>query len=300
MAGAWSSMLPMALAGGLILALVRTSRLRSREPGWALRQRTGLLLLATPLIALVLFGASSLSLLTEGITPAPMTPGELKHKAIVHAALYLAVPALGLLLVLGPRRSLEEARGHLTGEDPTPATIGRSLSLAAAFTGLLALTLTTVWTLAQKSGSGLLTAGGAEILFSEITPTLAFTLAAFAALAEEGLFRGVLLETLDAYVNRALAIGLQGVLFGLIHAGYGSLGHVLAASLFGVLMGLLVTRRGLLPAVLVHFLVNVAILGLWTGHTVLLLFAVASVPALAGAGALLRARHEPFPSPKAS
>lgn len=300
MAGAWSSMLPMALAGGLILALVRTSRLRSAEPGLALRQRTGLLLLSTPLIALVLFGISSLPLLTSGVTPAPMTPGELKHKAVVHAGLYLAVPGLGLFLVLGPKRSLRKARAHVVQNDPSPATIGRSLSLTAAFTGLLALTLAAAWTLAQKSGSGLMTAGGAQVLFSEITPALAFTLAAFAAIAEEGLFRGVLLEGLSGYVDRAVAIGLQGVFFGLIHAGYGSLGHVLAASMFGVLMGILVTRRGLLPAMLVHFLVNVAILGLWTGHMSLLLFALASVPALAGAGALLRSREDPFPSPKAS
>ncbi len=296
MEGAWSSMLPVALAGGLMLALVRTPRLRESEPGLALRQRTGLVLLATPLIVLVLFGIKSLPLLTQGVTPAPMTPNELTHKALVHAGVYLAIPCTGLLLVMGPKKAPTSIANRLTSKAPRSANIGRSLSWSAAFTGLLLLVLATAWTLAEKSGSGLLTAGGAQVLFSEVTPALAFALAGFAALAEEGLFRGVLLEGLQEFTNRALAIGIQGLLFGLIHAGYGSMGHVLAASLFGVLMGVLVTRRGLLPAILVHFLVNVAVLGLWTGHASLLVFALASVPALAGLGAALRARHDPHPA----
>lgn len=297
MEGAWSSVLPAALACSVLVALARTPRLRRQAPGLALRQRLGIVLLATPLIGLVFFGIASIPLLFQGVTPAPMTPGEITQKALLHATLYLLIPLVGLLLVQGPRRAVRLAADRLTNAPLSSASLGRTFSWTAAFTGLLLLSVTAGWTLAEKSGAGLLTAGGAQVLFSQITPGIALLLAAFAAIAEETLFRGVLQETLAERVNLTAAIVTQALLFGLIHAGYGSLGHVIGAGLFGLLMGILVTRRGLLSAILVHFFVNVAILGLWTGHTILLAVAVVSVPFLAAAGVFLRSRTTRWATP---
>lgn len=293
MEGVWSSMLPAALVCSVLFALIRTPRLRRQAPGVALRQRLGLVLLVTPLAGLVFFGIASIPLLFQGVTPAPMSPGEITSKALLHAVLYLLIPSVGLVLVQGPRRTLRIAAERLTRPSFSRASLGRAFSWTAAFTGVLLLSVTAGWTLVEKSGTGLLTAGGAQVLFSQITPGVALMLAAFAAIAEEILFRGVLQESIAERINLAFAIILQAVLFGLIHAGYGSLGHVLAAGVFGLLMGVLVTRRGLLSAILVHFLVNVAILGLWTGHTSLLTLAVLSVPLLAAAGVFLRSQPKP-------
>jgi membrane protease YdiL (CAAX protease family) len=56
---------------------------------------------------------------------------------------------------------------------------------------------------------------------------------------------------------------------------------VLAATAFGAAMGLLVRARGLAPAMSVHFVVNLALLGLWTGRTSLVVGTAACLGLLA-------------------
>lgn len=287
MGGVWSGVLPLALAGGLAVALVRTQRLRRERPGLAIVQRIGLVLLTAPLLALLLLGAFSLPNVFQGTTAHALSTADLTGKALLHGVGYLATPALGLALVLGPRRAARAFLDRLSPPGPRRVSLARALSASGWASGGLVLAAVAAWSLAQGSG-GLLSAGGAHVVFANATPAVAVALAASAALAEEGLFRGLLLDTLDRRVRTATAIVVQGVLFGLIHAGYGSLPHVLGATVFGILMGKLAVDRGLLPAISAHFLVNLALLGLWTSSLTLLVVAGLAAPAMGLAAVLVR------------
>lgn len=274
MGGAWTAVVPWALAGAVAIALVRTARLRRREPGFALRQRAGLVLLTAPILVLLFVGLSSLSSLTQPGATVPLSPSRLADKTMVHLVVYLVTPLVGLVLTQGPKRALESARARLLPDgEPARTALASACAWSALLSAGLIMGVSMAWGLARAHGGGLFTAGGAEVVFSQVTPGLALLLAAVAAVAEESIFRGVLLEQFERIGPRWFAIGLQAFLFALIHAGYGSTVHVIASGAFGVLMGVLVTRKGLIPAVATHFLVNVAILGLWAGLPGLLVLA---------------------------
>ncbi len=296
MGGTWSTLVPVALLGALALALVRTTWLRAREPGLAIRQRVGLVLLAAPLLTLLLIGVTSLPTLAGSPSAIPLSPERLLDKTMLHLGLYLATPVAGLVLTLGPRDALSATRDAMLRGRPRRSALRAALVWTAGLSTLLIGAVTLAWGLASAHGGGLLSAGGAEVVFSQVTPGIALLLAGVAALAEEGLFRGMLLEEFDRLTGRPLAIGLQALLFGLIHAGYGSLVHVTAATLFGALMGVLVTYRGLLPAIATHFLVNAAILGLWAGHPSLLAVAGLGLAALVAAAWYLARRPHRSPT----
>lgn len=273
----WSGVLPYAVGLALAVAVVRTRTLRQREPGLALRQRLGLLLLTTPLFTLLGVGLASIPSLMEASTTAAAAPDVLASKAVLHLAGYLALPAVGLALVLG-RRFPEVARRALSpsGRDG----LASGLRVTGLATAGLAGPVIAAWALAGGDG-GLLAADGAGLFFSRTTPIVALALSGTAALAEEILFRGVALRWLEEHTTTVAAIGIQALAFGLIHAGYGSILHVVAATAFGVLMAALARRHGLAPAIATHLLVNLVILGLWSGHRILLgLAALAVVVAL--------------------
>ena len=95
-----------------------------------------------------------------------------------------------------------------------------------------------------------------------LTLILAFTLG---PLGEELLFRGYLLNKLGVIV--------QGVLFGLFHAAYGSIAEVLAALTVGIILGVYMQRRkNIYACTLAHAFYN--------------LFAIITVLSLKGAGAI--------------
>jgi membrane protease YdiL (CAAX protease family) len=79
-------------------------------------------------------------------------------------------------------------------------------------------------------------------------------LAASAGFGEELVFRGYLTEQFSAWSgNRAIAVLLQGVVFGLAHGFYGK--AMLAIMLQGWLLGLLAYwRKSLRPGMLAHWL----------------------------------------------
>lgn len=289
MGGALTAVLPYALGGAALLALVRTVPLRDAAPGLAIRQRLGIALVATPLVALLLVGAISAPSLFDAGAAAPLTPDTLSQKAWLHLGLYLALPLVGLALVLGAGGLLAAARRRLIPAGDPRRQAARTLTATAACSTALVAVAGIGWTLGRAYGGELLTGAGAAVVFSQTTPALALALAGVAAVAEEVLFRGVLLEQLRRPFGGRWALVLQAALFGLIHAGYGSWVHVLAAAAFGIVAGLLATRRGLGAAVGTHFLVNVALLGLWADHALLVGFAIVGLGgALALAGALSR------------
>lgn len=288
---AWSGILPYALALALVGALVRTRRLRDREPGPALRQRLGLVLLTAPILTLVGVGLASVPTLREGSASVAASPDLLASKALLHLSLYLAVPLAGLILVLGQdvwpraREALAPSRGRLA----------RGLRDSAIVSSMLAGFVGFTWALSGGEG-GLLAVDGASLFFSRTTPFVALALSLIAAVAEELCFRGVVLDALDARVPTSLAVGGQAVAFGLIHAGYGSLLHVLAATAFGLVVGWMALRAGLLPAIGAHVTVNLVILSLWSGHAILLVpAALVLVALLAGARLVAEGRWQLAP-----
>lgn len=265
MGAAWSGILPYALVFAGVCALVRTRRLREREPEPALRQRLGIVLLTAPLFTLVGVGLASLSSLSSASTVAA-SPDLLASKALLHLSLYLALPLAGLILVLA-EGFWTTARQALA---PSRARVVQGLRAGAILSVVLGGLVWLGWILAGGEG-GLLAVDGASVFFSRTTPLVALALSMIAALAEEMLFRGILLDWLKDRTPAAVAVGTQALAFGVIHAGYGSLLHVAAATTFGVIVGVMALRAGLVPAIGIHLFVNLVILSAWSGHAILLL-----------------------------
>lgn len=272
----WASVLPLALAAAGAVAVVRPGYLRSTHPGPQVLQRIGLFVLTAPLFLLLFIGVSAIENLFSSPSIAPVPSSDLASKALFHVSLYLLLPLAGLLLVLGPNGSLRAATRSLFGGEPDRGRVLAGLASA----GTLSLTLTGLlwlgWTVLPSEGAGgLFAADGARVFFSNTTPAVALMLAGAAAVAEESLFRGILLTHLRRTTGLHAAVAIQALAFGLIHAGYGSVAHVAAATAFGAMMGYLVTRHGLVPAMVVHFLVNVVILASWSASGAVLVPVIA-------------------------
>jgi membrane protease YdiL (CAAX protease family) len=99
---------------------------------------------------------------------------------------------------------------------------------------------------------------GANDAVANIPPKTVFELVVFLALTasagfgEELVFRGYLTQQFSAWTgSRAIAVILQGIVFGLAHGFYGK--AMLAVMLQGWLLGLLVYwRKNLRPGMLAH------------------------------------------------
>lgn len=281
MGAVWMEVLPYALAVATMAAILRTAPLRQAKPGLAPIQRLGILLTVAPLAVLVGVGLTSLPRLFEPAQALPAPSQLLAGKAVLHLLLYLAVPVVGLLLVHGPRGLKERLPRYLVGDQPTGQGLARGLRRAAGLCAVLVTGILLGWS-ALADQAGLFSAEGPRVFFSQTTPAVALLLAGVAAIAEELLFRGVLLSHLRRVIAKHPAIWVQAGLFGLIHAGYGSVLHVAAATVFGGLMGYLAQRDGLLPPIVVHFVVNLAVLAAWAEEGALMLAAIGLVLALAG------------------
>lgn len=105
---------------------------------------------------------------------------------------------------------------------------------------------------------------------------LLFLVAILPALAEEVLFRGVLLSALRGRFSRAPAVLLNGLIFGLFHASPQTAFRILPTAWLGVILAWVVWEtRSLWMGVLLHFLNNATVLVLsviplspsWTQET---------------------------------
>lgn len=86
-----------------------------------------------------------------------------------------------------------------------------------------------------------------------------FVLALVPAIAEEFLFRGLLLRGFSRGFGIAGGVLASGILFGLVH---GATARAVPLSIFGILLGLVVVRSGSLgPAILAHAANNACVLG---------------------------------------
>jgi sodium transport system permease protein len=85
------------------------------------------------------------------------------------------------------------------------------------------------------------------------------------AVAEEALFRGVVLSSLRTRLPTAAAVVITGTVFGLFHLTPETAFRFLPTAWLGILLSWVVVLSGSLPlAVLLHFLNNVAVLALST------------------------------------
>lgn len=100
--------------------------------------------------------------------------------------------------------------------------------------------------------------GGTELLKGLLEETAVVTtiggIAVLPAVAEEIVFRGVLLRTLATQKRRWVAVVMSSAVFGIYHV---LPAQVVATFLLGCLLGLLTLRaRSIVPAVVAHFLNN--------------------------------------------
>jgi len=157
---------------------------------------------------------------------------------------------LGVLLVWLALRRRGLAVGSLvSGHWRSPRAFFRDLGLAIGF---MIVVVPLVGALAYLLGANTNSA------LANIPPKSAFELVVFLALAatagfgEELVFRGYLTQQFSSWTgSRALAVILQGILFGLAHGFYGK--AMLAVMLQGWLLGLLANwRKSLRPGMLAH------------------------------------------------
>lgn len=78
-----------------------------------------------------------------------------------------------------------------------------------------------------------------------------------APVAEEIIFRGLVLTRLQRRFTNVISVAVSGVLFGLIHAAAGGLVLIVGAAAMGIIFGIICVRtKSLLPAVAAHGAAN--------------------------------------------
>jgi membrane protease YdiL (CAAX protease family) len=155
------------------------------------------------------------------------------------------------LIWLALRRRGLSVGDLVSGRWQTPRAFFRDLGLAIGF---MVVVVPLVGVAAYLLGANNNTA------LANIPPKTVFELAVFLALtasagfAEELVFRGYLTHQFGAWTgSRAIAVVLQGIVFGLAHGFYGK--AMLAIMLQGWLLGLLAYwRKSLRPGMLAHWL----------------------------------------------
>lgn len=264
--------------------------------GWTWPRCLGVTLVAIPFAR---FGLDFV-LSIETLATSPLLPPipEAQHwNGIVRGALYnVLVPTVGLLLVLGaiPRLQTREplARGFSRAAAllriPRESWIRDAVRGQALFAAVAVAYVLAVAAL-LTSLSGVLRTSNEARVFENVTPVIAVLLSLVAGVGEEYCFRGILLERLRASVPLTIAVPLQALFFGLVHAGYGNVAHVLGPFLFGLFMGIVALRLGLVPAMLLHTEIDIAFFALQSRDVAMLGLSAALVIASVAALALTRA-----------
>lgn len=234
---------------------------RAYRPSWRWTQHLGLALVLYPLVRAGLDAALAAPLVLQPTVAPALSRAQLWEAATDPVVEDALVPGLGLLLatrnVPGLHRPLADAPAALASAwdaarlGPLDRTRDGALAglalfgpLAAAFLAALALRSTPV--------GELLVTGDESKVFRNVTVPLALALSLGPALGEELLFRGFLLSGLTRLARLPTALAVQALFFGAIHAGYGTLSHVLAPAAFGLALGWVALRVGLGAAVLLH------------------------------------------------
>jgi len=86
-----------------------------------------------------------------------------------------------------------------------------------------------------------------------------FFIIVFQSISEEIFFRGFLLEKIDSFAGKNVAILITAILFGLAHMSYGKLYPTFMPMLMGVFLGYIVIKtKNLYAAITAHMLFNLA------------------------------------------
>lgn len=200
----------------------------------------------------------------------------------------LVLPAVGLFLLHNPYadasggatarpRFLDALREHGAAPKHSPRRdVFRGLSLFAFVAAgyLVAYAVSKLVTPVLSPGSD------ESLYWRNITIPLIILLPLSAGIAEEFLFRGILLTNLARWMPWGVAALLQALFFGLIHAGYGTWTHVLGPAAFGLIMAWVARHLGILVTALLHAEINVVFLTVDVGPTYLTVNGVAGLVAL--------------------
>ncbi len=125
-------------------------------------------------------------------------------------------------------------------------------------------------------------------IWQRATPWHVVMISLAASMGEETVYRGVIMVGLATLFGARqggttaryawwAAIVVQGLFFGLAHAGFGNYAHVLQATLFGLVAGAAAYRFGMWSVIALHFLVDIYAIGAdidsraWSGFLVSLL-----------------------------
>lgn len=274
------------LAGALALAAALLTRARR---GWP--TAAGALALAAILYpaaeALVDF-AHVAPLVGQPTTLEPLSRERLARMPVDVLEDNLLVPGLGLAFagLAGGRRAVRGFVGSLTrrasawvpelsiGWAAVPVVVGAEAVALAALQG----------------PASVLQTADETALFANATAVHVLLLSLAPAIAEEVYYRDLLQRGLESAWSgpRAAwaAIGLQAVLFGLAHASYTSLAHLLGPLVFGLGMGVLRTTGGLGACVVAHAGVNLFYFSVDPGAGSGALLAAAGALSLGGVVAL--------------
>lgn len=178
----------------------------------------------------------------------------------------LALPLLGLFLlhsnfadVAGPTSRRRERFSDVLAEHGVAPKVGVAGDVARALSLflLLAALMVAAW-LPSQYVTGILSPGSDESAYwRNITIPLILLLGLAPGIAEEFLFRGLLLTALAKRMPWIGAALVQAVAFGLVHAGYGTWTHVLGPFLFGLAMAFVARELGVVVTALLHAQANV-------------------------------------------
>lgn len=197
----------------------------------------------------------------------PYSPEQLAELPWRIARDNLTVPLIGLAIVavLG---GWHIAREHLAPFLRSWRPWGQELFLGWGIVPII-VAAETLAILALEGPASFLRTGDESALFSNATWIHVVALSMVPALVEETYYRG-LLQGLFAWAvpgQRAVwwAIGLQGLLFAIAHAGFTTLSHLLGPLIFGLGMGYLRATVGLGACMVGHFSVNLLFFSLDPG-----------------------------------
>lgn len=214
---------------------------------------------------------------TPGSQPGAIPRDVLYRTVIAKLFREFVLPLFAVLLVFGAVPGLQAAKGagrkvrgalRRTGawvkQDPLTDTMhGLWLHFIVFWLAVFA-----TWVASEYAS----TADESQV-FAQMTLDLVFLISFAAGLGEEFIYRAVLFTFL-LWLFRArradgslsfwpavAALLVQALLFALAHSGYQNLAHVITPFLFAILVGYIFLRYGFIPAVLVHFLIDVMAFG---------------------------------------
>lgn len=177
---------------------------------------------------------------------------------ILRRNLLIPLVGLGLVGLLGGRHVL---KGYERPVRRGPSTWRRDLWLGTGLIPLVVLGQMGALLLLQGPLQVLQT-GDESALFANATLIHVTALCLAPAIGEElyyrGLLQGVLEQALPGPHRAWLAIGIQGVIFGLAHGGFTTVSHLLGPLIFGTAMGLVRSTIGLGSCMALHASVNLA------------------------------------------